>query len=132
MGGMVAQLLYRRHASLLSGLVLCSTAGNVRGSPAERMAALAVPAMAAALQWNPMLHLMSADFFGLALLGRVDDPATARWARAQLSRTTLATTISAMHAVCQVHVGQLDQPGRCAGRGGHHGPGPHRAPGPPA
>ena len=100
MGGMVAQLLYRRHASLLSGLVLCSTAGNVRGSPAERMAALAVPAMAAALQWNPMLHLMSADFFGLALLGRIDDPATARWARAHLSRTTLATTISAMHAVC--------------------------------
>ena len=30
----------------------------------------------------------------------IDDPATARWARAQLSRTTLATTISAMHAVC--------------------------------
>ncbi len=99
MGGMVAQLLYRRHASLLSGLVLCSTASNVRGSPAEQMAALAVPAMAAALQWNPMLHMLSADFFGLALLGPVDDPATARWARAQLSRTTLATTISAMHAV---------------------------------
>ena len=33
MGGMVAQLLARRHASLLSGLVLCSTAGNVRESP---------------------------------------------------------------------------------------------------
>ena len=32
------------------------------------MAALAVPAMAAALQWNPMLHLLSADLFGLALL----------------------------------------------------------------
>ena len=40
MGGMVAQLLARRHASLLSGLVLCSTAGNVRESPAERLAAL--------------------------------------------------------------------------------------------
>ena len=64
------------------------------------MAALAVPAMAAALQWNPMLHLMGADFFGMALLGRIDDPATARWARAQLSRTTLATVISAMQAVC--------------------------------
>ncbi len=99
MGGMVAQLMYRRHPSLLSGLVLCSTAGNVCGSPAERMAALAVPAMAAALQWNPMLHVMGADFFGMGLLGRVDDPATARWARAQLSRTTLATAISAMHAV---------------------------------
>ena len=101
MGGIVAQVLYRRHASLLSGLVLCSTAANARGSPAERIAALAVPAMAAVLQWNPMLHLMGAEFFGLALLGRVDDPATARWARAQLSRTTLATTISATHAVCQ-------------------------------
>ena len=99
MGGMVAQLLYRRHASLLSGLVLCSTAGNVCGSPAEQMAALAIPAMAAALQWNPVLHLMGADFLGMALLGPVDDPVTARWARAQLSRTTLATTMSAMHAV---------------------------------
>ena len=34
--GMVAQLLYRRHPSLLSGLVLCATARNVLGSPAER------------------------------------------------------------------------------------------------
>ena len=114
MGGMVAQVLYRRHRPLLSGLVLCSTASNVRGSPVEQMAALAVPAMAAALQWNPMLHLMGADFFGLALLGRVDDPATARWARAQLNRTTLATTISAMHAVCQFTsdswIGQVDVP----------------------
>ncbi len=99
MGGMVAQLLYRRHPSLLSGLVLCSTAGSVCGSPAERMAALAVPAMAAALQWNPMLHVMGAGFFGMGLLGPVDDPVTARWARAQMSRTTLATTISAMDAV---------------------------------
>ena len=100
MGGMVAQLLYKRHAPLLSGLVLCSTARNVCGSLAEQMAALAVPGMAAALQWNPMLHLVGADYFGMALLGSVDDPATARWARAQLRRTTLATSISAMHAVC--------------------------------
>jgi 3-oxoadipate enol-lactonase len=114
MGGMVAQVLYRRHGSLLSGLVLCSTASNVRGSPAEQMAALAVPAMAAALQWNPMLHLLGADFFGLALLGHVDDPATARWARGQLSRTTLATTISAMQAVYGFTsgswIGQVDVP----------------------
>jgi 3-oxoadipate enol-lactonase len=114
MGGMIAQLLYRRHASLLSGLVLCSTAGNARGSPAEQMAALAVPAMSAALQWNPMMHLMGAGFVGMALLGRVDDPATARWARAQLSRTTLATTVSAMHAVCEFTsdswISQVDVP----------------------
>ena len=33
MGGMVAQLLYRRHPSLLSGLVLCATARNVGARP---------------------------------------------------------------------------------------------------
>ncbi len=114
MGGTVAQLLYRRHPSLVSRLVLCSTAGNVGGSPMEQMAALAVPAMAAALRWNPMLHLMGADFFGMGLLGRIDDPATRRWVRAQLSRTTLATTISAMQAVCGFNsdswIGQVDVP----------------------
>jgi pimeloyl-ACP methyl ester carboxylesterase len=114
MGGMVAQLLHRRHASLLSGLVLCSTARNVRGSPAEQLAALAVPVMAAALRWNPILHLVGAEVFGTALLGRVDDLATGRWARAQLSRTTLATAVSAMHAVCEFTsdswISQVDVP----------------------
>ena len=52
MGGIVAQLLYRRHAALVSGLVLCSTARDVRGSPAEQLAALAAPPVAAALWWN--------------------------------------------------------------------------------
>ena len=114
MGGMVAQLMHRRHASLLSGLVLCSTARNVCGSPAEQLAVLAVPAMAAALRWNPILHLVGAEVFGAALLGRVDDMATGRWARAQLSRTTLATAVSAVHAVCEFTsdswIGQVDVP----------------------
>jgi 3-oxoadipate enol-lactonase len=101
MGGMVAQLLYKRHPSLVSGLVLCSTAGNVRGSPAEQLAALAMPTVASALRWNPLLHLMSAEAFGAALLGHIDDPATASWARAELNRTTLATAVSAMPAVCE-------------------------------
>ena len=100
MGGMVAQLVYRRHTVSVSGLVLCSTACDVRGSPAEQLAALAAPAMAAALQWNPVLHLVGAEVFGSVLLGGVDDPATGRWARAQLSRTTLATAVSAIRAVC--------------------------------
>jgi 3-oxoadipate enol-lactonase len=114
MGGMIAQLLHRQHASLLSGLVLCSTAPNVRGSPAEQLAALVVPAMAAALRWNPILHLVGAEAFGTALLGHFDDPATGRWARAQLSRTSLATAISAVHAVCEFTsdnwISQVDVP----------------------
>jgi 3-oxoadipate enol-lactonase len=101
MGGMVAQVLYRRHASLLSGLVLCSTARNVLGSPAEKLAALALPTMAAALRWNPILQLAGAEVLGTLLLGEVDDPATARWARAQLSRTSLATAVAAIQAVCE-------------------------------
>ncbi len=100
MGGMVAQLLYRRHAPLVSGLVLCATARNVLGSPAERLAALTLPTAIAAMRWNPLLQPMSAEFLGMTLLGPVGDPATARWARVQLSRTTLATAISAIQAVC--------------------------------
>ena len=99
MGGMVAQLLYRRHAPLVSGLVLCSTVSSV-GSPAQQLAAFALPA-AADLWWNPVLQLVSAEGPGLALLGPIDDPATARWARAQLRRTTLASAVSAIQAVCQ-------------------------------
>ena len=41
----------------------------------------------------------------------IDDPATGRWARAQLGRTTLATVVSAMERRLRVHLGQLDQPG---------------------
>jgi pimeloyl-ACP methyl ester carboxylesterase len=98
---MVAQLLARQHAPLLSGLVLCSTAGNVRESPAERLAALGLPTAAAALRWNPLLQLVGAEYVGMALLGHVDDPATASWARAELSRTRLATAVSAIQAVCE-------------------------------
>ena len=61
----------------------------------------------------------------------IDDPATSRWARAQLRRTSPATVVSATDAVLRVHLGQLDQPGRCAHRGDHHGPGPCGAAGPP-
>jgi pimeloyl-ACP methyl ester carboxylesterase len=114
MGGMVAQLLYRRHAPLLSGLVLCSTARNVRESPAENLATLALPTALAALRWNPLLHLLGAEHLGMSLLGHVDDPVTDRWVRSQLSRTSLASAVSAIQAVCEFRsdgwIGQVDVP----------------------
>jgi 3-oxoadipate enol-lactonase len=114
MGGMIAQLLHKRHAPLLSGLVLCATARNVLGSPAEKLAALALPPAAAAMWWKPLLQPVSAEILGRALLGPVDDPATAAWARAQLRRTPLGTALSAVQAVCEFTshswISQVDVP----------------------
>ena len=114
MGGMIAQLAGRRHAPAVAGLVLCATARNVLGSPAEQLAALALPAAAAALWWNPLLPPVSAEILGQALLGRLEDPATAAWARAQLRRTPLSTAVSAIQAACEFTshrwISQLDIP----------------------
>lgn len=107
-------MLHRRHAALLSGLVLCATARNVLGSPADKLAAMMLPAAAAAIRLNPLLRPAGAEVLGRELLGRIDDPATASWARAQLSRTAFTTAISAIQAVCeftsQTWVSQIDVP----------------------
>jgi 3-oxoadipate enol-lactonase len=114
MGGMIAQLVYRRHAPMVSGLVLCSTARDVLGSPAEKLAALALPSAAATIRWNPLLQPLSAEILGLTLLGPVGDPATAAWTRAQLRRTSLGTALSAVQAVCEFTshswISQVDVP----------------------
>jgi len=101
MGGIIAQLLYRRHPQRLSGLVLCCTAGNVRESAHEHLVALALPAMAAALAWNPMIGLVGAGAIGGSLLGAIDDPITRTWAQSQLRRTSLSTALAAINAVCE-------------------------------
>ena len=114
MGGMVAQLVGRQHSPMVSGLVLCATARNVLGSPAEKLAALALPSAAAAIWWNPLLQPVSAEILGQALLGPVDDPATAAWARTQLRRTSLGTALAAVQAVCEFSshswISQVDVP----------------------
>ena len=114
MGGMVAQLAWRRHPAVVSGLVLCATARNVLGSPAEKLAALTLPPAAAAIRCNPLLQPVSAEILGLALLGPVDDPAASTWARAQLRRTPLGTALSAVQAACEFTshswISQVDVP----------------------
>jgi len=114
MGGMIAQLVWRRHGPMVSGLVLCATARNVLGSPAEELAALTLPSAAAAIRWNPLLQPVSAEILGLTLLGPVGDPATAARIRAQLRRTSLGTALSAVQAVCEFTshswISQVDVP----------------------
>jgi len=99
MGGLIAQLLYRRHRGLVTGLALGGTARNFRGSPLERMAALMWPAMTATMRWNPMYQAVGAQNLGFILIGGVPDPETRHWARAQMHQTSLATALSAIRAV---------------------------------
>jgi pimeloyl-ACP methyl ester carboxylesterase len=101
MGGMVAQLLCRRHPSLVSGLVLCSTARNVRESPMENLVALTLPTVAITMMWNPMVQVLGADLLGTAFLGHIDHPDTREWARRQLRQTSLTTAVCAIQAVCE-------------------------------
>src|SRR6201995_4888283 len=57
---------------------------------------------------------MSAELLGMALMGPVEDPATARLARAPLRRTSLGTAISAIQAACEFTshswIGRVDVP----------------------
>jgi pimeloyl-ACP methyl ester carboxylesterase len=99
MGGLVAQLVWRRHPRLAAGLVLCATARNFRGSPLERIVAMSLPGFATAVRLNPLWHLVGAGVLGSRLLEGVDDPEIARWARAEMDRTSLATVAGAVDEV---------------------------------
>ena len=99
MGGVIAQLLYRRHRDLVAGLVLSGTARNFRGSVYERMGAFALPAVTTMMQWNPMFQSLRADVIGSSLVGDVTDSRLSAWARSQMRKSSLATALSAIQAV---------------------------------
>jgi pimeloyl-ACP methyl ester carboxylesterase len=99
MGGLVAQLLCRRYPRLTEGLVLCSTARNVAGSPWERSAALMMPAAVAFATYLPPLYPLRADVLGASMLDHDLDPPTRQWALAQMRRGTLLTALSTAQAV---------------------------------
>lgn len=99
MGGLIAQLLYHRHPSLVTGLVLCATGRNFRGSALERAAGLVLPAITGTMRWNPMYQAIGAEFLGYSLIGDAPNPQARDWARAQMRRTSLATALSAVQAV---------------------------------
>jgi 3-oxoadipate enol-lactonase len=101
MGGLVVQLLWRRHTHLVDGLVLCATARNFRGSPEERLLALTIPTVAAIVAVTLPLQWVGAQVLGAGLLGHVRDPAARRWAEREMGRTRLPTAVAAVQAVSQ-------------------------------
>jgi 3-oxoadipate enol-lactonase len=114
MGGLIAQLMWRRHPRLVAGLVLCSTARNVSGTPWEQSASLLLPGLVAAAMWMPTARAMRADLVGAALLDTDCDPTDRQWALSEMRRTSLVDALSAMQAVGEFTshswIGSVDVP----------------------
>jgi 3-oxoadipate enol-lactonase len=113
-GGMVAQLLWRRHRDLVAGLVLCSTARNVTGSPLERALALAMPWAVVTASWFAPFSPVGTDAIAGPLLDASLTAAQRRAALAHMRRVPLATALDAMRAACSfsshLWIGGVDVP----------------------
>jgi pimeloyl-ACP methyl ester carboxylesterase len=114
MGGLVAQLLWRRHRRLVSGLVLCSTARNFRGTLFERATYLVPPGFEAVARATPAFYRIGADVIWGSQSGPIPDEALRRWVRTEFARASLLTVISAARAASgftsHEWIGQIDIP----------------------
>ena len=114
MGGMVAQLFWRRHRDLTAGLVLCSTSRNVTGTWWEQAVSLGMPLAVSTTRLLAPLFPIGADAIAAPLLDAEPDPQARRPALNQMRRTPLATALDAMHAVSRFSshewIGGVDVP----------------------
>ena len=101
MGGMVAQVFWRRHPELTAGLVLCATARNVSGSLFEQLTAMMMPFVVGAAGFLPPMFPTGADLVGVRMLSDGLDPRVRRAALVRMRRTPLVTALAAMQAVCE-------------------------------
>jgi 3-oxoadipate enol-lactonase len=114
MGGLVAQLLWRRHRRLVSGLVLCSTARNFKGTLFEKATYLALPGFEALVRATPAFYWIGSDLVWGSQSGHIPDEALRHWVRAEFERAGLLTVISAARAASAFTshewIGQIDVP----------------------
>jgi 3-oxoadipate enol-lactonase len=117
MGGLIAQLCWRRHPQLTAGLVLCATARSIAGVPWARwvrLMTLALLMSAAAAGAMSGMDGLRADVIGAHLLGQDGDRATRAWALGQMRRTPLLTALSAVSAIYAFSshnwIGEVDVP----------------------
>lgn len=113
MGGLVAQLLWRRHPRLTSGLVLGAISRNFLGTPSERMASLLTPAFTVAARMNPLLYALGAGMFGPSLVRDLGGEVR-QFALTEMNRTSMTTVAAAVAAVSRFTshewIGQIDVP----------------------
>lgn len=93
MGGPIAQLIWYRHRPQVSGLVLCATSRDFRGSPIERLqfAALAWAALGGrVLPWSPMVRVAVS-----VLARRIGQETYGRWMLRELQRNDVGSVLQA-------------------------------------
>ncbi len=91
MGGAVAQLVWRRHRTRVTGLVLCATAARFAVTRAEGVKAALLPAAAAVAGVVPAL---GRRYVGQTMIARFDGLPWRDWAAAELARHDPAVMLS--------------------------------------
>lgn len=108
MGGPIAQLLARRHPELVAGLVLCATARDFRGHPADKVRFAMVGALALAAKFGPAAL---APAVVPALPGRLQPLG---WSLSELRRHEPSALVAAAAALgrfsSRTWIGELDTP----------------------
>ena len=110
MGGAVAQLLWRRHPSRVSGLVLCATAPVFAESDQEKRWFAAIGALALASRFTPRIAQRAVA--GWVLDRR--DTETVEWAATELQRNDWTKVLEAGNALGRFDsrpwLGEIDVP----------------------
>ena len=113
MGGLIAQLLWRRHPERTSRLVLGASSRNFLGTPAQRMASLFAPAFTVAVRMNPLWSALGAGMLGPSLVNDLGGEVR-QFALAEMNRTSMTTVAAALVAVSELTshdwIGQIDVP----------------------
>jgi 3-oxoadipate enol-lactonase len=100
MGGVVAQVLWRRHADRVSGLVLCSTAANWHDTRRERAFFSLLPTVTVpmALRRRVPMQRTEADVHAV-LTAATADAEVRRWAMAEFRSTKVSSLMAALNAI---------------------------------
>jgi pimeloyl-ACP methyl ester carboxylesterase len=100
LGGVVAQLVWRRHPEIVQGLVLCATGCDFRRPLAEQL--IFVTMCGATSIFQSLSHTsLGQDMVGAWLLGRIPDPSLKEWVTSEIRRTDLATVTAAGLALAE-------------------------------